>query len=245
MGRNSTFHFRRFDVENRIAGMKVGTDSVLLGAWTRVIPSDRFILDAGTGSGLLALMIAQRANPTASITAVEIDPDATAEAARNFISSPWPGMLTAVNADWNQCVADIPPASVQLIISNPPYFTEALRAPDPRRATARHQLTLSFESLIISAADLLAPDGRLSMVSPAAAEPDITYLAEFHRLAISRLTRVIPVEGKPAALLLWELIPRGSATTPAVISTLTLRDSSSLPTPAYVDLTADYYTHLK
>lgn len=245
MGRNSTFHFRRFDVENRIAGMKVGTDSVLLGAWTRVLPADRHILDAGTGSGLLALMIAQRADPTASITAVEIDPDATAEATRNFASSPWSRMLSAVNADWAQWVAAIPPASVQLIVSNPPYFTEALHAPDPRRAAARHQQSLSFESLIVSAASLLSPSGRLSMVSPAAAEPDITYLAEFHRLAISRLTRVIPVEGKQPALLLWELIPRQSATAPAEISTLTLRNASSAPTQPYVDLTSDYYTHLK
>lgn len=247
MPRNSVFHFRRFDVENRLSGMKVGTDSVLLGAWTRISPADRLIIDVGSGSGVLSLMLAQRACPEASISAIEIDPDATREAAANFASSPWPSMLSAINADWSDWSTALPPQSVDLIISNPPYFTEALRSPIKRRAAARHQSSdLSYESLITSAARLLNPaSGRLSMISPASLRDHITFLAEFHRLAISRLTSVIPVSGKEPALILWELMPRQAASDPTISDSITLRDSNSLPTPQYLDLTSDYYTHLK
>ena len=171
--------------------MKVGTDGVLLGAWAPVPavstqPSACKILDIGTGSGLIALMLAQRC-PEAQIDAIDIDQQACEQAAANFAASPWAerlhathcplqqlannslfaeGGLSSVSASVNQ-----PKAVYNLILSNPPYFVDSLMNPDAARCTARHNDTLPFGELIACSTRLLAPNVRLWVVLPADAEP--------------------------------------------------------------------------
>lgn len=185
--RETVFRFKRFKVINRLAAMKVGTDGVLLGAWASV-EGVRRVLDVGTGCGLIALMIAQRA-PEAVIKAVEIDDDAASEATLNVASSPWGDRIEVVKADF----LSLSPGEGEhydLIVSNPPFFTETLRSADVARAMARHGDTLSIESLVDRASRWLAPGGRLAVVAPVSRDADLLFAAALAGLHPVRLTKV-------------------------------------------------------
>lgn len=140
--------------------MKVGTDGVLLGAWAEVHPTDRRILDIGTATGLIALMMAQRA-PEARITGIDVI-DIT-EARENAEASPWSDRLTFEQCPVQRFMADEP---FDLILSNPPYFVDSLTCPDDGRTTARHAVTLPYEELCTAVIRLLAPNGRFALVLP-------------------------------------------------------------------------------
>src|SRR5574344_2567439 len=129
---NSYFRFKQFSVFQERCAMKVGTDGVLLGAWAKVDAANR-ILDIGTGTGLVALMLAQRS--TAMITAVEIDEEAAIQAEENFCQSPWANRFEVVNSDITSYETD---ALFDVIVSNPPYFVDSLQCPDGQRSLARH-----------------------------------------------------------------------------------------------------------
>lgn len=191
------FRFRQFNIDDSHTAMKVGTDGVLLGAWAAVCPHGR-VLDAGCGSGLLSLAVAQR-TVSASITGVDIDAGATGDAARNFAASPWKGRLSAHLGDFT--ALDGP---FDLIISNPPYFETGMVAPDGRRALARHRGSLNAHALIEYAARVLSPDGSLAMITPAADEDAIVYRAELNHLKLRRFTSVIPGSGKEPSRFLWQ-----------------------------------------
>ena len=156
--------------------MKVGTDGVLIGAWADV-EGDSHILDLGTGSGLIALMLAQR-NSEAEILALDIDEQAAAQAQRNFELSPWAERLSVVNANVCDYVSE---RKFSHIVTNPPYFVDSLHSPDAARTTARHTSSLDFEQIISSAERLLEPGGRLSVILPT----DVASL--FRRVAFERL----------------------------------------------------------
>lgn len=157
---NQYFDFKRFRIEQDRCSMKVGTDGVLLGAWFPVEPG-MSVLDVGTGTGLIALMAAQRG--AGSVTAVEIDPDAAAQAARNAASSEWSDRINVVNADIAHFTVE---SRYDRIVCNPPYFRDSLRCPDAGRNTARHNDSLSYETLARCSANLLAPCGLLCLVLP-------------------------------------------------------------------------------
>ena len=168
------FRFKQFAVGQDDVAMKVGTDGVLLGAWANCDGAKR-ILDIGTGTGLIALMLAQR-NTEAEINAVEIDEMATKRARANFDMSPWAERLTVVNCAVQEFV---PSEKFDLIISNPPYFIGSLQCPDAKRTTARHTQDLNFDELDRAVCRLLADDGRFALILPT---------AEFEKyLAITRL----------------------------------------------------------
>ena len=157
--------------------MKVGTDGVLLGAWVSVRPTDRRILDIGTGTGLIALMLAQRA-AAASITGIDIA--SVDEARRNADASPWGDRL-----HFEQCpVQRFEAAPFDLIVSNPPFFVESLRCPDAGRTQARHAVELPFDALRDALLRLLAPEGRFALVLPVAEAARFEALCEgeLHRL---------------------------------------------------------------
>ena len=157
------FRFKQFAVEQEDVAMKVGTDGVLLGAWAGCEGAER-ILDIGTGTGVIALMLAQR-NANAMVHAVEIDETAAKRARSNFDLSPWAERLTV------ECCAVQefqPKAEFDLIISNPPYFVDSLLPPDAKRSTARHTHDLSFEELDGAVCRLLADKGRFALILPPA-----------------------------------------------------------------------------
>ena len=174
--------------------MKVGTDGVLLGAWCPCAGSR--ILDIGTGSGLIALMLAQRC-PKAEIDAIDIDEESVKQARENFEQSPWASRLHA------QCIAlqdfqsQILNFKYDTIVSNPPYFVDSLKNPNRQRQTARHTDSLSYSELVGYAAELLSEAGLLSLVLPAEAEAQILSEAAQVGLFPTRLTHVYTKPGKP------------------------------------------------
>lgn len=143
--------------------MKVGTDGVLIGAWCR-LPSSGRILDIGTGTGLIAVMAAQRASGC-MVTGIDIDAECVAQARDNAASSPWGGRIGI-----EQCALQefFPTHRFDAIVSNPPYFEESLLPPDARRTAARHTLSLTYAELVDGVVRLLDAEGRFSLILPAA-----------------------------------------------------------------------------
>ena len=219
--------------------MKVGTDGVMLGAWTPLPPVCRSIWDVGSGSGLIALMLAQR-HGIADIQAIEIDSDAFGEMSQNLAASPWAERLHPVEGDICTMAGHLPPPD--LIVSNPPFFANALAAPDAARNAARHEATLSFDSLIDIASRCLTPEGTLAMVSPADRREDIEWSAAVRRMNIARRTDIATVEGRQPSRTLWLLTRRDL---PTIIDLQAIRTADGLYTPWYRTLTEDFYTHLK
>lgn len=244
--RETVFHFREFDVSNCRSAMKVGTDGVLLGAWALdgCHADAARVLDIGTGTGVIALMAAQVLSAV-EITAVEIDDEAAAEAAENFGRSPWCGRLHLVNADF-RAPEVTEHGKFDLIISNPPFFTNGAEAPDARRRDARHAAALSPLSLVTAAPDLLAPCGSLCMISMPDSRRHIETEATLAGLTVERVTEVSTVTGRAPRRLLWRMRPHaGNSGTPTVSDTLAIRGADTLPTPEYTKLVSPYYITVK
>lgn len=155
------FTFKQFEINHEGCAMKVGTDGVLLGAWCSCQSAER-IADVGAGTGLISLMCAQR-NATAKIDAIEIDSAAATCARNNVTRSAWSDRIEVIECAIQQFSTE---EHYDLIVSNPPYFSETLQSPDPSRATARHNCSLPHRDLIDAAKRLLTPEGRLSIILP-------------------------------------------------------------------------------
>lgn len=229
-----TFRFKQFAVSDRRCGMKVGTDGVLLGAWAEApAATGRLrILDAGTGCGVIALMMAQR-YANAEITAVEINEDALDDAAYNIAASPWADRISIVDSDFR----DID-GRYDLIVSNPPFFVNGEVAPDSSRAQARHATGLSPMSLIEWSAEHIAENGKLAFIAPVELSDDITVKAVFSRMTIVRRVDVITSKRRGITRTLWELSPSASAGTSAIAKGLLAVNS-----PEYIEITKDFYLH--
>jgi tRNA1Val (adenine37-N6)-methyltransferase len=196
----SGFRFRQFTVNHDRCAMKVGTDGVLLGAWAE--PGDaKYILDVGTGTGLVALMLAQRSE--ASIDAVEIEAEACEQARENILASPWPERITVYNDSFQHFAAGVT-TRYNLVVSNPPYFRNSLHSPQKERTTARHDTRLGFTDLLAATDKILAADGRLAVIVPDPERNAITEEAWFYRLFPARITQIRPHEGKPFSRCLLE-----------------------------------------
>ena len=211
--------------------MKVGTDGVLLGAWCPI--EGRRVLDVGTGSGLIALMLAQRSEET-EIDAIDIDAEAIGQAAENFAISPWAARLHA------RCVAfQEVKERYDLIVSNPPYFVDSLKNPDQQRQAARHTDTLSYEELVNHAAELLTENGTLALILPAEAEATILAQARAAGLFPTRLTHVYSKPGKPMKRILVAFqkgVEENCETTDFYIES-----EHSPRSEQYAELTYDFY----
>ena len=229
-----TFRFKQFSVTDDEASLKVGTDAVLLGAWVRIGDARR-LLDVGTGSGVIALMLAQRSHPMARVDAIEIQPKDVKQALFNASRSPWTGKIAVVEAPVQQFNASQP---FDLIVSNPPYFSGSLLPPDPSRSAARHDSTLTYDDLLGSAERLLAPHGRLGVIIPYLAADGLLKLAESHGLYPHRLTRFITREGKKPERTLLEF---GFTRIHHSIDYLTLYGIENQWSNEYRKLTANFY----
>jgi tRNA1Val (adenine37-N6)-methyltransferase len=173
------FHCQQFSVRQQRSAMKVCTDSLLFGTMTPVKTGDR-VLDIGSGCGLLALVAAQLG--AADVTAVELCPEACAEAADNFLNSPWAERLQAINLSIQAFAATGNAGRYDLIISNPPFFADHCKSALPQKRQARHTDTLSYSDLLDAASRLLAIDGRFYVLLPSAVSPKFIPLAEEHEL---------------------------------------------------------------
>lgn len=182
----AVFHFKQFDVDDRDCGMKVCSDSVLLGGWFfRFYPEAHRVLDVGSGSGLLTLIAAQFC-PDAEITGIEIDPEAAATSSYNFAKTRWAERLHTFSGSFEH----YPATQADLIVCNPPYFTNGALAQCDRRAAARHQNSLTYSALASFAAANLSADGHLGLVAPAEFEDTIIFNCELAGLQLARLCRV-------------------------------------------------------
>lgn len=218
--------------------MKISSDSVLLGAWfLPPFTPAQTLLDIGAGSGLLALMAACIL-PAVEVTAIEIDSAAAKAAASNFERSPWGQRLVAVNCSFEDFH---PKTNVDLIISNPPYFSNGAVSGDSARAAARHQQRLTYASLIDYAAGSLNPQGHLGLIAPAEVYDDILYRAELAGLKLRRLCLVAPTHRRQATRVLCDFSPSDGT---CLQQDLLIRNDDGY-TAEYRALVEPYYLTLK
>ena len=226
------FQFKQFAIEGGECGMPVSTDGVLLGAWAKIASSQR-ILDIGTGTGLLALMCAQR-NLDAEIYAVDIEQSAAITAQLNVANSDWAERIMVEQAD---ITAVSFPEKFDAIICNPPYFNNGEQAKLKPRATARHTDSLSHQDLLERCYSLLDHHGKASFVLPVVEGEHFIQLAKHLGFSLTRLCRVQPTETKPDNRLLIELsLISGECEDQQLI----IRDKLGY-TEAFIALTKDFY----
>lgn len=183
------FQFKQFTIYQDLCAMKVGTDGVLLGAWAN---GGKRILDAGTGTGIIALMMAQR-YPNAVVTAIDIDEGAVKQAQQNVAQSPFAQQITVLHNTLQEHQGEY-----DAIISNPPFFIDSLAAPDEQRNVARHTQTLTYTELMQTAWRLLSDEGELSVVVPFDYRKRMEDEAIFVGFFPCRVCAVKTTERKPA-----------------------------------------------
>ena len=182
---NSYFRFKQFIINQDRCAMKVGTDGCLLGAWADLSNSCN-ILDVGCGSGLIALMVAQRCF-RAAVTGVELDKDAALQACENVAASPWSERIKILHEDF---LKYSPTEKFDTILSNPPYFTSSMKCPDDKRTKARHDDSLSSGDFLTHAHKLLLDGGKISVVIPAEQKPVWTAQAEAIGLYLTKVAYI-------------------------------------------------------
>jgi len=232
---NDYFKFKQFTIFQDKCAMKVGTDGVLLGAWANCVNS-KMVLDIGTGTGLVALMIAQRSE--AKIDAIEIDTQAVVQASENIASSPWSDRIQIYHQAF-QDFRNTTKASYDLIVTNPPYFQNSLVAPDAKRTNARHNSELQLDEIIDGVTELLTDDGVLSIILPYIEGTLFILQASQKGLFCNRQTKVLPKPGRdPKRLLLEFMKTKKPLVEQEIIIELNTRHSYS---DAYKNLTKDFY----
>lgn len=163
------FRFKRFSIRQDRTAMKVGTDGVLLGAWVSLRGCERRVLDIGTGTGVIALMVAQRSEDSGVVDvvvdAVEIDESSVQQARQNIADSPWADRVELHHVDIQSFEAS---DRYDLIVTNPPFFVDSLKCPDQSRMKARHTTDLPFRDLVASVVRLLNVGGRFALILPVA-----------------------------------------------------------------------------
>lgn len=192
MSHNNYFQFKQFRIEQHHTAMKVNTDGVLLGAWTDV-EGVNTVLDIGTGTGLIALMLAQRCNAT--ITGIEIENKAAEEALQNAQQSKWSDRISILPVSFQQFVATTE-LRFDLIVSNPPFFSNSEKNRNPDLSVARHNDLLPFADIIEGACKLLTKRGRLSLILPSSEASGFIAMAQKQGLYLNRVTGVRPFPDK-------------------------------------------------
>jgi len=233
---STPFTFKEFTVQQDRCAMKIGTDGVLLGAWTSVDHNPFSILDVGAGTGVLSLMLAQRSHAE-TIEAIEIDDAAFEQAAENFENSPWGDRLFCYHAGFNEFVEEIDD-EYDLIVSNPPFYTENYKTESKQRDLARFSDALPFEHLLHGTAKLLSENGIASFIIPFTEETSFIAIAEKVGLFPNRITRV---KGTPNTEIKRSLLTFSFTKTNIETSELIIDTSRHQYTEDYINLTKDFY----
>ncbi len=246
----SIFKFKQFEIAQDQCAQKIGTDAVLLGAWTNPIKSPNSILDVGTGTGVICLMMAQRFT-TAQIDAIEIDDDAFEQATTNFENSPYGDRAYCYHASFQEFYEEVEDR-YDLIISNPPFFNGALERDDSqiskKRQQARFDDALPFEDLVYGVYQLLESTGTFATIIPADREEAFLKITTHFQLQAVRKMYVKGHENSAVKRVLMEFRFRESgmhkeSATP-IIEHLTIEVSRHEYTIAYKELTRDFYLHM-
>ncbi|MCW5909500.1 MAG: methyltransferase [Cyclobacteriaceae bacterium] len=232
----SVFRFKQFNIRHSHATMKVGTDGVLLGAWAGIENTKR-ILDVGTGTGVIALMLAQRTSPDAHIDAIDISAEDCEVAQQNVAQSPWPEKIKVHHAALQEYFSE----PYDLIVSNPPYFINSYKPPTEKRIQARHTEQLSFADLLTAAGRLLTPSGSLQVVLPCTEGLQLIMLAERHALYCARKWSFRTRANKPIERLLLEFSRQKRTVNEGEIL---LYDTADEWSDQYRLLTRDFYLKL-
>lgn len=234
-----SFKFKQFTVEQDRCAMKVGTDGVLLGSWVSLENNPQTILDIGAGTGLIALMLAQRSSAK-QIDTIEIDEDAYEQCVENFENSPWADRLFCFHASLDEFAEEPEGEKYDLIVSNPPYFVPNEREVDlpENRKKARFYDSLPFEDLINYASQLLSENGELVVVIPFAEEVNFITFAKTKSLFVNRITRVRGTENAPLkrSLLQFSFVEK-----PIEEQELILEISRHHYTDEFKELVKDFY----
>lgn len=231
-----TFKFKQFSVNQDRCAMKIGTDGVLLGAWSPLINNPYNVLDIGAGTGILSLMLAQRSKAE-QIDAIEIDEDAYEQCVENFEASPWGDKLFCFHAGLDEFV-DEPEDEYDLIISNPPFYTDDYKSDNTSRDLARFEDALPFEELIEAAALLLSDNGIFSVIIPHKEEERFVSMCKELDLFPLKITRV---KGTPTTEIKRSLLAFCRMEQTPLIDELVIEISRHNYTPEYIELTKDFY----
>lgn len=229
---NPYFKFKQFIVSHDRCAMKVGTDGVLLGAWANTEDAES-ALDVGTGSGLIALMLAQR-NINLLIDAIDIDNNAVEQSRENVIQSPFSSRIECFNTSLQELFLNCR-KKYDLIVSNPPYFEQSLKSPVKNRTVARHTDSLSVDELLSYSSEFLSSKGRLSVIYPFEYKD---YLLQQEYLFVSRMTNVYPT---PNSLPKRVLVEFSKQKLSFEESDLIIEKSRHVYSDEFVGLVRDYY----
>ena len=227
------FRFKQFTVAQDKCAMKVNTDGVLLGSWTEVSEAQS-ILDIGTGTGVIALMMAQK-NNEAIIDAIDIDKDAWTQAKENFEQSPWNERVNAVHSSLQELSLG---KKYDLIISNPPYFIDDYKTENHQKNIAKHSIALTYQELLKGINRLVTETGKAFLVIPVFNLQLIETIAGRENLYITNLTEVTAVAGKNSYLALIELRRKKEEYVKAF---LVIQEEQGSFTEEYKQLTKDFY----
>lgn len=235
---NPYFEFKKFTVHHDRCAMKVGTDGVLLGAWCNIADADT-ALDIGTGTGLIAMMMAQR-NENITIDAIDIDTNAIEQAKENIEQSPYGKQIQCYHSSL-QSFDKLSQRKYDIIVSNPPFFVQSLKSPDECRTLARHTDSLSVEELISTASDFLSDKGRLNIIYPFEYKDFIEQQAIRNGLHISRITNVYSTPTASAKRVLIELSKQDI---PLIEDNLIIEKERHIYTEEFTELAKDFYLKL-
>ncbi len=233
------FKFKQFEIYQDKTAMKIGTDGVLLGAWADV-SSAQNILDIGTGTGVIAIMAAQR-NPKSKIYAVEIDKNAFLQAKSNIENCRWKNRIE-IHHDSIQVFSDDSKIKFDAVLSNPPFFTNGTPPPSDSRTNARHTKQLSPTELIHSVEKILSEHGIFSIIQPTHEGTQIIEIAKSYHLFCTKMVKVKSKKDKPTERLLLQFEKEKKERT---ISELTIQfEQRNNYTPEYIELTKAFYLNM-
>jgi len=236
--KNSVFRFKQFQVQQDRSTMKVNSDGVLIGAWVNV-DGAKSILDIGTGTGVIALMAAQK-NNSAKVVGLEIDAESCAQARENFEKSPWSKNLEVVE-DSIQNYGIECQQKFDHIISNPPFFSGGTLSDNQPKNVVRHTVKMAHGDLIMAIRRLLSNEGKVSIILPVIEGLRFVELVERNRFYVTRKTKMRPRASKPVERLLFEF--RSSKPSSELIEEeiVMYNDGDNEYTSQYKELTKEYY----
>jgi tRNA1Val (adenine37-N6)-methyltransferase len=230
------FVFKEFSVNQDRCAMKIGTDAVLLGAWTSLQNNPSSILDIGAGTGVLALMLAQRSKAEL-IDAIEIDDNAYEQCVENFENAPWSDRLFCYHASLDEFADEIE-APYDLIISNPPFYSEDYKTSSNQRDMARFSDALPFDQLLQNVSKLLSENGSFSVIIPFKEEQSFVVLASNFNLFPSRICHV---KGHPNSEIKRSLLDFSFRENNIITEQLIIETNRHQYTQEYINLTQDFY----